>query len=264
MYHSISFEMDDGTTCNTWDDWRLIPTSRPVFSSPKTKTKYISVPGANADIDLTEAVKGYPVYENRTGSFEFIVDNTYPSSASRASYNETQYADILSKLNGRHAKAILEDDPSYYYEGRFFVSEYSTEPHWNKVTIKYDVAPYKLLITSSLEPWLWDPFNFNNGVFQEDIFKNVIVDGYAQIDTSAERFIGRMPVAPKIRIMNSEDGMLVAFHNQELGIHTSRYFANGTHKDPELIFSNITGHNSIHIDFSGQGMVSIDFRSGGL
>lgn len=47
MYHSIIFYKNDDFTSglNTYDDWFLIPTSRPVFNPPAVKTKYIDIPG---------------------------------------------------------------------------------------------------------------------------------------------------------------------------------------------------------------------------
>ena len=46
MYHSITIGSK-----NTWDDWYLIPSSRPVVNPPKPKTKYIDIPGADGHLD---------------------------------------------------------------------------------------------------------------------------------------------------------------------------------------------------------------------
>ena len=72
MYHSITYGEK-----NTWDDWHLLPSTRPLFNPPPTKTKQVDIPGANGAIDLSESLTGYPVYENRTGSTEFYVANGY-------------------------------------------------------------------------------------------------------------------------------------------------------------------------------------------
>lgn len=263
MYHSITFTFGDGTTRNTWEHWKLIPTSRPVFAPPKTKTKYISVPGTYEDIDLTEAIKGYPVYENRTGSFEFIVDNI-GSTRDRAELHEFWYRDMLGVLNGKKAKAVLEDDPCHYYEGRFFVTGYSPEAHWNKVTIKYEVVPYKLRITTSVEPWLWDPFNFDIGITQDAFFNGINVNGHHSIASPRPYLIGRKPVCPVFRVTNSENGIQAALNNMELGISVTETFRNGSTQDPRFILSDLSGVNILTLTLSGQGTVSVDFRSGGL
>ena len=80
MYHSIKFKRTDSFYENerwydTWYDWNLIPVSRPVISPPECKTHYVDVPGSNGKLDLSTALTGYPLYENRTGSIEFIVMN---------------------------------------------------------------------------------------------------------------------------------------------------------------------------------------------
>ena len=66
LYHSITFGDK-----NTWDDWRLVPASRPLFNPPAQKVKTLDIPGGDGVIDLSQALTGYPVYQNRTGSIEF-------------------------------------------------------------------------------------------------------------------------------------------------------------------------------------------------
>ena len=131
MYHSITFGDK-----NTWDDWHLVPASRPVFNPPAVKTRYVDIPGADGSIDLTDALTGYPVYENREGTVEFIVVNDYGQWQDR-------YSEIMGYLHGRSMRAILEDDPGYYYEGRFAVDEWASEENWSRITIAYNLAPYK-------------------------------------------------------------------------------------------------------------------------
>ena len=72
MYHSVTFGDK-----NTWDDWRLVPASRPVFNPPAQKVKTLEIPGGDGVIDLSQSLTGYPVYQNRTGSIEFIVMNDF-------------------------------------------------------------------------------------------------------------------------------------------------------------------------------------------
>lgn len=100
MYHSITFG-----TKNTWDDWHLIPTTRPVFNPPTVKASTIDLPGGDGVLDLTEFIAGRPLYNNRTGSFEFIADNDFMRW-------EELYSEILNYLHGRSLKAVLEDDPA--------------------------------------------------------------------------------------------------------------------------------------------------------
>ena len=110
MYHSVTFGDK-----NTWDDWRLVPASRPVFNPPAQKVTTLDIPGGDGVIDLSQSLTGYPVYQNRTGSIEFIVMNDFKPW-------HMAYSDIMDYLHGQKLRAVLEDDPEYFYEGRFTVN----------------------------------------------------------------------------------------------------------------------------------------------
>lgn len=161
MYHSITFGNK-----NTWDDWHLVPASRPTFSMPPLQERYVDIPGLNGPVDLTEAITGYPVYGNRTGSFEFIVMNDWYEADGRLVRGNWQYrySEIANYLHGQHMQAQLEDDPEYYYEGRFKLAEWRSEKDYSRISIEYNVGPYKTAVETTTEPWRWDPFNFETGV----------------------------------------------------------------------------------------------------
>lgn len=89
MYHSITFG-----TKNTWDDWHLIPKTRPLFNPPPVKTKFVEVPGGDGSLDLSVALTGRPMYGNRTGSFEFYVENGHKNWS-------VLYSEIMAYLHGR-------------------------------------------------------------------------------------------------------------------------------------------------------------------
>lgn len=292
MYHSIKFY--NGTTYkDAYKDWGLVPETRPLVVPPEPKTKYLEIPGANGQLDLSEILTGYPVFNNREGEWTFYVLNDYPlessslnernlvldtsmartsggaqsyttgvspymfsdygrmlyygnttdyitvsfqysttgassgngssvviqpqlnssinglppknvstadstgryvssfrlnSSQANSSYNpfrliiklnnvangakltvsdckveygntatswkkapedphtepwQERYTSIMSYLQGKRLKAVLDDDPEYYYVGRFYLSEWSSEETYSKVTISYNVEPYK-------------------------------------------------------------------------------------------------------------------------
>ena len=132
MYHSVTFGNK-----HTWDNWHIAPSSRPVFNPPRQKVNTLDIQGGNGMIDLSESLTGYPVYNNREGSFEFIVMNDYKP------WQET-YSDIADYIHGQKMRAVLEDDPQYYYEGRFSVNSWKSDKDWSKITIDYNVSPYKM------------------------------------------------------------------------------------------------------------------------
>lgn len=142
---------------NTWTDWHLIPYCQPLFLPPSVKTKYIDIPGGDGAIDLTSAITGYPTYANREGSWQFIYVG---SDADWISL----YSEIAAYLHGQKRRVILEDEPGWYYEGRFSVANrYHDEKHAT-ITINYNVDPYAWSQIATDEPWLWDPFSFVDGV----------------------------------------------------------------------------------------------------
>lgn len=165
MYHSITF--GDGTLypvghpkqgqfagANTWDDWHLIPSSRPTVVQAGVSTNFVDIPGRkDGPIDMSEYLTNGIVYTGRSGSFEFYVDNDHE-------YWETIRSKIVQYLHGKRMKMCLEDDPNYYYEGRFSLSEWKSGSWFSSVIINYVVGPYKYRITTG-ERWIWDPFNFD-------------------------------------------------------------------------------------------------------
>lgn len=270
MYHSITFIKSgrlissqgyiSETKRNTWDDWHLIPTSRPVFNPPTVKTKYIDIPGADGIIDLTESLTGFPSYNNREGSIEFIVENGH-----KQWYNT--YSEIMDYLHGQYVKAILEDDPSHYYEGRFAVNQWKSDSHWSLITFDYNLNPYKMSVSTSTEDWEWNPFDFENGVIQTDCFKDVAIDSdsYVSYGYSSNGLIGRKPVCPTFTVSSTDgNGMVIKLYNRELNILLDKVFPDGSTQDPEYILSNISSNNILIVSFKGHGTVSVDFRSGGF
>lgn len=253
LYHSITFGDK-----NTWDDWRLVPASRPLFNPPAQKVKTLDIPGGDGVIDLSQALTGYPVYQNRTGSIEFIVMNDFKPW-------HMAYSDIMDYLHGQTMRAILEDDPEYFYEGRFTVNAWKSEKDWSRLVIDYDVGPYKWKNLSSIDNWLWDPFNFQNGVIQAALFRNIAVTTeMKEIELDAVMY-GRAPVCPRFIVQSSEGrGVHVRFVNRQLNIDLTKLLPDGTIQIPEFIlFGDYGGTIYLWVD-EGTGTVSVDFRQGRL
>ena len=253
MYHSITFGEK-----NTWDDWRLVPSSRPVFNPPAQKVKTLDIPGGDGVIDLSQALTGYPVYQNRTGSIEFIVMNGFKPW-------HMAYSDIMDYLHGQTMRAVLEDDPEYFYEGRFTVNAWKSEKDWSRITIDYSVGPYKWSVLSSLDDWLWDPFNFQNGVIRTALFKDIAVTTDVKSRKLDAALFGRAPVCPRFDVSSTAGrGVYVRFVNSQLGIDISKLLPDGTIQIPEFVFFG-TQDTTIYLWCdSGTGTVSIDFRQGRL
>ncbi len=224
---------------NTWDDWKILPTERPVFAPPKPKTTYIDIPGGNGALDLSESLTGYPIYENRTGSFKFRVMNDY------VKWNE-RYTEIMEHLHGRSMNAILADDPNYFYKGRFSVDSWESGDTWSQITIGYTVDPYKWSTALST---------------QNDIFADININSSEWIDKTFDGMLfGTAPISPTFIVSNSS-GLTVRFINEFMGINETVYLVDGKNLIPDFVFY---GQSSYTLMFKGIGTVSIEFRVGRL
>lgn len=204
MYHSITFGDK-----NTWDDWHLVPSSRPVFDPPAPKEKYLDIPGGDGAIDLSESLTGYPVYQNRTGSLEFIVMNDYWQW-------QEAYSAICDYLHGQSMRAVMEDDPAYYYEGRFKVSKWKSDKYYSTITIDYNVSPYK----KRTEP---------------AVISLSVGTAYTPCTITQEMY-GRAPSSPQLTIQTIDGAdMTLHFVNTRLGISVTKTVSSGTQTVPDIV-----------------------------
>lgn len=159
MYHSIYIGDK-----NTWDDWHIVPTSRPLVNPPEIKSEYVDIPGANGTLDYTEILTGAPVYKNRTGSWEFAVMNDYQK------WN-VLYNTLLSYLHGHYFDSvILEDEPEYKYKGRLTLNEWKSSKDHSTVTIDYNFDPFKYPASGDTVDWKWDDLILGTGTDQYIIY----------------------------------------------------------------------------------------------
>lgn len=245
QYHSIILGEK-----NTWDDWHLIPNTRPLVNPPSLNEKYVDIPGMNGQYDLTEALLGYPTYGSRTGSWEFIVANDYWDWA-------TAYSTIMHYLHGKRLRCILEDDRDHYYMGRFKVNQWKSDKNWSNITIDYTIEPFKHSLSGSSDKWLWDPFNFQTGIIRN--YTDLTVDGTRELI-----------------IVGGDDHTIPAFTLKEL---TSEDFTIGYFgRDRETRLTKVLTSENIDIPvrpddmvieygentitFTGTGTIDVDYREG--
>lgn len=234
MYHSITIGSK-----NTWDDWHLIPATRPLFNPPPVKTKYIEIPGGDGVLDLSTSLAGRPTYGNRTGSWEFYVENDFKDWT-------VLYSEIMVYLHGQSFMAILEDDPAYYYEGRFDVNQWKSDKNWSRIVIDYNVGPYKRDVNGSGENWLWDPFNFETGIIRS--YKNMIVSGTLTVEVIGDM----LEVVPTIT--STVDGMRVTFDGR------TYLLSRGANEIRNIVIHEGTNE----LVFTGNGKVSVEIHGGRL
>ncbi len=222
---------------HTFEEWKLILTHTDI-SFPDTKTETIDIPGADSELDFTESLTGDVKYKNRKLSFEFVTTDKYKTYKNLMS-------EIANYLHGRKFKIILDEDPNFYYYGRAEVNQFKSDKSIGTIKIECDVEPYKYDLTASDEDWLWDPFNFENGIINET--SNVVVAGSKEIAIYGRR----KKVIPKI---SCDNPIQVVFNSEAYNL------SSGTQK--VLNIEICEGKNVLK--FIGNGTVSIEYRGGSL
>ncbi len=134
-YHSVTFGDK-----NTWDDWGLIPTVRPSVAPPELIETDAGADSSDGDIDTTD-VLGQTYFGLSKGSLNFLVYNKATVTHAYHGWAAVQ-SKVMNHLHNRRCRMILDDDPDYYYEGRFQVS-FSTGKNFSSVTISYALDVYK-------------------------------------------------------------------------------------------------------------------------
>ena len=216
---------------HTWEDWHLIPSSRPGVSMPQIRTKFIEIPGAFGTLDLTELLTGCPVFGDRSGSWEFIMDPDRTDKMNWANLYQT----IAMYIHGRRHTVILTDDPEYYYQGRLAVGGLQPGEAFTSITINYQLEPYKLPVHDPFSDWLWDPFDFETGVIGDG--NTTTVSGSATITVTGmdDEFSPAIKVsAPMTLTFDGRNYSLITGVNyvHEIvigpGNHTLTFTGNGT------------------------------------
>ena len=138
--HSVSFGNVSGhtftTVANTWTRWHMIPSSKPMVSNAPATIKFVSIPGSNNKIDLTNYLTGSAKKGVITGSFQFYVDTNQADI-------ETVRMDIMHILHGKRMKMRLMDDPTHYYNGRYNIKTPNMGASYPTITIDYQLDPEK-------------------------------------------------------------------------------------------------------------------------
>lgn len=220
---------------NTYDDWHIVPLSRPLVNPPVFKENYLDLPGVYGSLDYSRAHMGIPVYGNRTGQWEFVVLNDFRSW-------EEAYSDIQHTVHGKRCFITLEDDPEYFYVGNLKLNEWRSDPGWSRIVIEYNLEPYKYCIKKAkLELDL-------SGENTEGINLNPTL-------------LGRAPTRPWIKISPQTrfDPILVNVACTNVELQTTRDMSIDKGdvyvSAPEFILSNESGANEVAILFTGTSVI---------
>lgn len=224
---------------HSYKDFGLYPQDWPNIPPGAVKTHVADVPAADGGIDLSEYPQGFAVFKNRTGVFTFIL-------AERARYASALTA-ISAALHGREADIVLDEDPGFRYHGRVSVDKMECDRARGIITVKADLEPFKYELTSTVEDWLWDPFDFETGVIRE--YGEIAVDGETPVTVWSSP-VGGIPV------ITASAAMTVAYGGESYSLRAGRNVVD------EIALPR--GVEAATLTFTGSGTVSIDFTAGYL
>ena len=125
---------------HTAEDWNLILHEK-IVSPPVPKTNYVSVPGRDGDLDLTEALSGVVNYQDRKASYTFLLtDGTHADRVELISQ-------IIGVLHGQRVQIVDTDDyPDYYMVGRLSVTDVSNSNAYGILKIEAVCQPWRYAI----------------------------------------------------------------------------------------------------------------------
>lgn len=232
---------------HSWKHWHLIPVSRPVINPPTERTNLVTVAGMDGSWDLSQAVAQRPVYNDREGTLEFYVENDYWD------WN-TAYTTIQNALGGKRHMVILDDDRSHFYYGAVWVDKWKSDKGHSTIALKYRLNPYKKERYSSVEPWLWDNFNFDMDIIRE--YVNTYVNGFAQLIVPGTEQANRAEISIVSGTLKVD-----AFKQMGDNSFTSVYSASLSAPQKTVIRVEYTTYI---FNFSGTGYYTVEYRGGML
>ena len=227
MYHSLIISGK-----NTYDEWGMIPTSRPVVNPPAVKTSYVDLPSSHGQLDYTHYLLGEVPYGQRTGAWEFMLRPG--RSWARV------YSDIMNYLHGVRHTVILEDNPAFQYVGRLSVNEWCSDQNQSLITIDYNLDPFKYSTEDSADSnWLWN-----------DLFVDNIRYGTFNVSGTKHRNLINSGLRVAIPTFTCSAPMTVLFNGVTFNLVTGKNYNSNLALQP--------GDNVMV--FSGNGTVSVSYR----
>lgn len=126
---------------SAYDEWNIVLT-KPEIPLPAPKTSSVDIKGANGLLDLSEALTGDIVYNNRTLKLTFEM------------MDDTDFYDLISNIsNYLHGKVVtvrLTKDNDYYYIGRASINNWECIKRKGIIVITVDCEPFKYAVTETI------------------------------------------------------------------------------------------------------------------
>ena len=209
-----------------------------VVHAPEVQTNYVAVPQRDGKIDLSESLTGQVKYYNRNIDFEFTLVDEY------ANY-QTRFSEIENLLHGRKMKIIFDDDIDNFFLGRLSVTASETQKTLGIINISAECEPYKYDLVGSDELWLWDSFDFEDGVINE--FIDVAVNGTETVTLVAKRQVTYPTISADTPMTVEFDGVVY-----DLLVGENK------------MYDILLPEGEDNLIFRGNGVITIRYRGGSL
>lgn len=245
LTYGISIYVEDtGKTYHTLNDWGFALGNNNYIGDPEMETSYITIPGRDGLLDISEAISGRRIYRQRPLSFSL------GGIRERLSWDGL-ISELRNEINGRICKLTLDNDKGYFWRGRVYITEFDRFQRLGTFTLTVPIAePYKYSIQSSGEPWLWDPFNFQTG----------IITYIGQITVSGSETVviphGYMPTSPEFVVSSKTGDLMVAAGGISYQLNV------GSNRIPSIM---VGGDSDVTLVFTATAAkLEIFYRSGSL
>lgn len=212
--------------------------------TPQIEEHNIQVPFSNRSMRMS-GVFGGPFYTER----QFVAKFTMGDMGYQ------QWDSVRSKLDnlyhGMVVKIVSDLDKGYYYLGTLNF-EYEKEHYAESDVVLTCIAdPYKYAVRGPSDKWLWDTFNFVNGVIRY-IGEQTITAQNNKIKIVA----GEMETAVIVNVKSmTSSSMTVSCDGEKVALKR------GKNRIPDI---RVGGKEEKTLIFSGTGTVEIDYREGRL
>lgn len=248
---------------HTFNDWDLIPKTRFNIDPPEPKYLFEEIQGSDAIIDLTESLTGYVCYKMRKCEITFTI------LKDRETWSSV-YSAILNFVQGEELKVIADEDPQWYWKGRFHISDWETTQKTGKITLTGTVEPYKISVYASNEDWIWDDFDFELGVIRDYRYGFQTQVGDTDEVFSIKVVGSKKHVVPIINYKNYGGSGSVSFMINAPSQDGELSLVEGDNRFPQFVLGEGEHDLYFHVATDGTpagataGQISVNFEVGSL
>lgn len=199
------------------------------IEAPEYETNYVSIPGRNGVLDLSEAIAGRVIYKTRKISIEF-----------GGMGDEMSWDGVISNLrnlfHGKVVQLIFDNDPTYYWTGRAEINDF--DRFRNLGTFKFEIPEA-------------DPFKYS-----VDIVPNLADLAATTIRKNVSLRVTSQPVNPTFIVSGLASGANLRIYSLP-GMSSYLTLSNGSTKSPVWIpTTQAIGYAAT----SGTATLSIEYR----